>query len=168
MAAAYEDLPFSELPHRPAVTTRRLDSVRALRLRRRDAEDLALMRVDQMERDATVVDFTARLLTGLVRTGNIDALHQALPWTTFLPEAGIDTLISELVATASGAVALDDLAPTALLLTQWRHSAEVYADPALLAILTRDHEGDLSTVPSPGGSPCSPPGSRRPPAASSP
>ncbi|MGW7226331.1 hypothetical protein [Streptomyces cyaneofuscatus] len=154
MTAAYEDVPFSELLHRPAVTTRRLDSVRALRLRRRDAEDLALMRVDQMERDATVVDFTARLLTGLVRTGNIDALHQALPealpWTTFLPEADIDTLISELVATASGAVALENLAPIALLLTQWRHSAEVYADPALLAILTRDHEGDLGPVPAPG------------------
>ncbi|WP_234421976.1 MULTISPECIES: hypothetical protein [unclassified Streptomyces] len=54
------------------------------------------------------------------------------------------------MATASGAVALDNLAPIALLLTQWRHSAEVYADPALLAILTRDHEGDLGPVPAPG------------------
>ncbi|MEW5538372.1 hypothetical protein AB1339_11980 [Streptomyces cyaneofuscatus] len=67
-----------------------------------------------------------------------------------MARSGIDTLISELVTTASGAVALDNPAPIALLLTQWRHSAEVYADPALLAILTRDHEDGLGPVPAPG------------------
>ncbi|MFI9788904.1 hypothetical protein ACIHEI_36145 [Kitasatospora sp. NPDC051984] len=153
MTAAYEDVPFSELLHHPAATTRRLDAVRALRLRRRDAGDLALMRVEQMERDASVVDFTSRLLAGLVRTENVDALRQALPealpWTTFLPAEDIDTLIAELVDTASGAVALDNLAPIALLLAQWRHSAEVYADPALHALLTREPDGDLGPVPVP-------------------
>ncbi|MEU9148276.1 hypothetical protein [Streptomyces sp. NPDC048349] len=67
MPTAYEDVPFSELLHHPAATIRRLDAVRALRLRRRDAGDLALMRIDQRERDASVVDFTSRLLAGLVR-----------------------------------------------------------------------------------------------------
>ncbi|MER8104595.1 hypothetical protein [Kitasatospora sp. NPDC094016] len=154
MTAAYEDVPFSELLHHPAATTRRLDAVRALRLRRRDAGDLALMRVDQMERDATVVDFTSRLLAGLVRTENIAALRQALPealpWSTFLPAEDVDTLLAELVDTARGAVALDNLAPIALLLAQWRHSAEIYADPALYAILTRESEGDLGPAPAPG------------------
>ncbi|MFG2912078.1 hypothetical protein ACGF0D_04150 [Kitasatospora sp. NPDC048298] len=150
MTVAYEDVPFSELLHHPAATTRRLDAVRALRLRRRDAGDLALMRVEQMERDASVVDFTSRLLAGLVRTENVAALRQALPealpWCTFLPEEDIDTLLAELVDTARGAVALDNLAPIALLLTRWKHSAEVHADPALLAILTREPEGDLGPV----------------------
>ena len=154
MTVAYEDVPFSELLHHPAATTRRLDAVRALRLRRCDAGDLALMRIEQMERDATVVDFTSRLLAGLVRTENIDALRQALPealpWITFLPEEDIDVLLTELVDTARGAVALDNLAPIALLLTQWKHNAEIYADPDLLAILTREPEGDLGPVPLPG------------------
>ncbi|MGA5823139.1 hypothetical protein ACPC54_35410 [Kitasatospora sp. NPDC094028] len=153
MPVAYEDVPFSELLHHPAATTRRLDAVRALRLRRRDADDLALMRVDQLERDATVVDFTSRLLAGLVRTGNTavlrQALPEALPWITFLPDEDVDTLLAELVDTARGAVALDNLAPIALLLTQWKHSAEVYADPALHVILTREPEGDLGAVPPP-------------------
>ncbi|MFD7088963.1 hypothetical protein [Streptomyces sp. NPDC056730] len=153
MTAAFEDVSFSELLHHPAATARKLDGARALRLRRRDAGDLALMRVDRMERDASVVDFTSRLLVGLVRTDNIEALRQALPealpWSTFLPAEDMDTLLAELVATARGAVALDNLAPIALLLTQWRHSAEIYADPALLAVVTREPEGDLGPVPVP-------------------
>ncbi|MEV0777250.1 hypothetical protein ACIBLA_22420 [Streptomyces sp. NPDC050433] len=147
MTAAYEYVPFSELLHHPAKTTRRLDSVRALRLRRRDADDLALISVDQLERDSAVVDFTARLLAGLVRTENIAALRSALPdalpWTTFLPPEDVDGLIDDLVRTAQGATALDNLSPIALLLIQWRHTAEVYADPALLGAVTRDPEGDL-------------------------
>ncbi|HXP19483.1 MAG TPA: hypothetical protein VN840_07540 [Streptosporangiaceae bacterium] len=50
MTAAYDDVPFSELLHHPVRTTARLNSVRALRLRRRDAGDLALMRVEQLAR----------------------------------------------------------------------------------------------------------------------
>ncbi|GAA1411507.1 hypothetical protein GCM10009639_63190 [Kitasatospora putterlickiae] len=154
MTAAYEEIPFSELLHRPAATTSRLDAVRALRLRRRDAGDLALMRVDQLEQDTTVVDFTSRLLSGLVRTGNTAALRaalpEALPWVTFLPAEDVDELIGELVDVARGAVALDNLAPIALLLTQWRHTAEVHADPALYAALTREPDGDLGPVPRPG------------------
>ncbi|WP_406318768.1 hypothetical protein OHA77_15260 [Streptosporangium sp. NBC_01639] len=153
MTMAYEDVPFSELLHHPAATTRRLDTVRALRLRRRDAGDLALMRVDQLERDTTVVDFTSRLLAGLVRTENIaalrEALPEALPWSTFLPPEDVDTMLAELVDVARGAVALENLAPIALLLVQWRHSAEIHADPALLALLTREPDGDLGPAPMP-------------------
>ncbi|MFD8694012.1 hypothetical protein [Kitasatospora purpeofusca] len=154
MTAAYEEIPFSELLHRPAATTSRLDAVRALRLRRRDAGDLALMRVDQLEQDRTVIDFTSRLLGGLVRTGNTAALRaalpDALPWVTFLPAEDVDLLIGELVDVARGAVSLDNLAPIAVLLTQWRHTAEVHADPALYAALTQEPEGDLGPAPLPG------------------
>lgn len=146
MTSASEDVPFSELLHHPAATARRLDTVRVLRLRRRDAEDLALMSVEQMEQDASIVDFTTRLLTGLVRTENVgalrDALPDALPWCTFLPADDMETFLGELIATARGAVALDNLAPIAVLLTQWRHTAEVHADPGLLALLTREPEGE--------------------------
>ena len=153
MAAAYEDVPFSELLHHPAATAERLDAVRALRLRRRDAGDLALMRIEQLERDGSVVEFTTRLLAGLVRSENIEMIRgllpDAVPWVAFLPEADVDSFVTELVAVAQGAVALGNLAPVAVLLNQWRHSAEVYADPVLLEILTREPEGDLGPVPAP-------------------
>jgi hypothetical protein len=155
MTATYEDVPFSELLHHPAATAERLDAVRALRLRRRDAGDLALMRIEQLERDESVVDFTARLLAGLVRAENVAVIRQllpdALPWVTFLPEADFDAFVTELVSVAQGATELGNLAPVAVLLTQWRHSAEVFADPVLLEILTREPEGDLGPVPAPPG-----------------
>lgn len=78
-AAAYEDLPFRELLHHPAETTRRLDAVRTLRLRHRDVGDRALAPVEQIERDVAIMGFTSRLLAALVRTENIAALCRALP-----------------------------------------------------------------------------------------
>jgi hypothetical protein len=154
MSQAFEDVPFSELLHHPAATARRLESVRALRLRRRDAGDLALIRAEQLDQDATVLDFTARLLSGLVRTENLAALRSvlpdALPWVVFLPERDTDLLLDELVSTVRGAAALENLTPIAILLTQWRHSAEVYADPALHALVARTPEGDFGRAETPG------------------
>ena len=155
MTAVYEDVPFSELLHHPAATAERLHAVRALRLKRRDAGDLALMRIEQLERDESVVEFTTRLLAGLVRSENVAVIRRllpdALPWVTFLPEPDFDAFVTELVTVAQGAAELGNLAPVAVLLTQWRHSAEVYADPVLLEILTGEPEGDLGRVPAPPG-----------------
>src|SRR6266571_9002621 len=106
MTAVYEDVPFSELLHHPAATAERLDAVRALRLRRRDAGDLALMRIEQLERDESVVEFTTRLLAGLVRSENVGVIRRllpdAVPRVTFLPEADFDAFVTELVAVARG------------------------------------------------------------------
>ncbi|MBH0780962.1 hypothetical protein [Nocardia bovistercoris] len=154
MGAAYDVVPFSDLLHKPAVTTRLLERARAIRLRRRDADDLALMRIAQLDAEGVVVDFTARLLAGLVRNLGIeavrDALPDAVPWVTFLPPADRDQFLVELVEVARGAAALENLGPLATLLSQWRHTAEIHADPELLAILTREPEGDLGAVPRPG------------------
>lgn len=99
--------------------------------------------------------FTARLVAGLVRTGNTAALRQALPdalpWSVFLPEEDFEVMLGELVDTARAAAAPENLAPVALLLAQWRHSAEIYAEPALHTIVTREPEGDLGAVPVPEG-----------------
>lgn len=157
VTAAYEDVPFSELLHHPAATADRLSRVRALRLRRRDASDLALMRIEQLERDRTVIDFAARLMAGLIRSGNAaavrEALPEALPWIAFLPDDDVSELLDELATVARGAADLDNLAPVAVLLAQWRHTAEVHADPALRELITREPEGDFGSVPVPEPSP---------------
>jgi hypothetical protein len=51
-----------------------------------------------------------------------------------------------LVAVAQGAASLSNLSPVAVLLAQWRHTAEVYADPVLLEIFSREPEGDLGAA----------------------
>lgn len=155
MEAAQEEVPFSEFLHRPAAAAERLNAVRALRLRRRGADDLALVRADQVEREAVVIDFTARLLAGLVRTESLEAVRrvlvEALPWVTFLPESDVEQLLSELVTVAQGAASLDNLTPLAVLLAQWRHTAEVYSDPRLLDIISREPEGDFGPISAPTG-----------------
>jgi hypothetical protein len=151
----YEELPFSEFLHRPGAAADRLNVVRALRLRRRDAGDLALMRVEQMERDGVVVDFSARMLASLVRSQPLNVVRQALldalPWATFLPNDDVDQMLTELVAVTQGAASLANLSPVAVLLAQWRHTAEVYADPVLLDLVRREPEGDFGPATAPEG-----------------
>ncbi|MQM28688.1 hypothetical protein GFD30_24460 [Glycomyces sp. NEAU-7082] len=146
-------MPFSEFLHQPAATAARLEDVRSITLRRRGADDLALVRADQTERDATVIDFTSRLLAGLARAGETDAIRrvlpEALPWSTFLPEADRDLLLTELIEVAQGSASLRNLAPIAVLLEQWRHSAEIHADPDLFRQVTARPSGDLGPVPEP-------------------
>jgi hypothetical protein len=153
MGAVYEEVPFSELLHHPAAATARLNAVRVLRLRRRSDGDLLLYRVDQREREDAVVDFTANLLASLIRSGNAALLGQvlpdALPWLKFLPAGDLETFILELVDVTRAAAAIDNLSPVAVLLAQWQHTAEVYADPSLLAAVTRGVEGDFGPVPVP-------------------
>ncbi|MEU6250230.1 hypothetical protein [Glycomyces sp. NPDC047010] len=153
MSALYKELPFSELLHHPAATAALVDVGRAVLLRRRGARDLALVRADQTERDATVIDFTARLLAGLIRAGEVETIRkvlpEALPWSTFLPEGDRDLFLSELIEVAQGSASLRNLEPVTVLLEQWKHSAEVYADPDLHTLLTGEHTGDLGPVPMP-------------------
>jgi hypothetical protein len=47
------------------------------------------------------------------------------------------------VTAAQGAASLANLLPVAVLLTQRRHAAQVYADLVLLGILSRESEGDI-------------------------
>jgi hypothetical protein len=45
---------------------------------------------------------------------------------------------------------LDSSAPVAQLIIAWQHTAEVHADPELLAVLTSDSGEDYGPVPAPG------------------
>ncbi len=154
MSSPLEEVPFTELIQHPTRTTGRLAGTRALRLRRRDAGDLVLMSADRAEQEGEVVDLTARLLAGILReSGGADLIRQVLPtvlpWVRFLPSGAVDELASEFVETTWAAAELNNMAPISQLLAEWRHTAEVYADPELHAILSRAHEGDHGPVPVP-------------------
>jgi len=134
-----ESVPFSELLRQPTETTDRLAHARALRLRRRDAADLVLMSADRADAEAEVIDLTAHLLADVARrdAGLLrEILQTALPWMRFLPAADIDALATEFVATAEAAAAVGNTAPVSQLLVEWRHTAEIHADPDLHRALT--------------------------------
>ncbi|MFY1686750.1 hypothetical protein [Plantactinospora sp. WMMB782] len=151
-AAPLESVPFSELLRQPAETTDRLTRTRAVRLRRRDAADLVLMSADRADAEAEVVDVTARLLAGIARRKPElvrEVLPTALPWVRFLPAHDIDEMADEFVAVTEAAAAIGNTAAVSQLLIEWRHTAEIHADPDLHRALTGQELADFGPAPRP-------------------
>ncbi|MEU0547241.1 hypothetical protein [Micromonospora sp. NPDC005979] len=147
-----ESVPFSELLRQPAETTERLTRARAVRLRRRDAADLVLMSADRAAAEGEVVDLTARLLASVVRRDPTlvrEALPTVLPWVRFLPPEDREQMAIEFVETAEAAAAVGNTAALSQLLSEWRHSAEIHADPDLHRVLAAPSFDDFGAVPRP-------------------
>ncbi|WP_422737470.1 hypothetical protein ACN263_29480 [Micromonospora sp. WMMD729] len=145
-------MPFSELLRQPAETAERLSHARAVRLRRRDAADLVLMSADRATAEGEVVDLTARLLASVVRRDPTlvrEALPTVLPWVRFLPPEDREQMATEFLEVAEAAAAVGNTAAISQLLTEWRHSAEVHADPDLHRVLAAPGSDDFGAVPRP-------------------
>ena len=141
-----ESVPFSELLRQPSETAERLSRARAVRLRRRDAADLVLMSADRAAAEGEVVDLTARLLASVVRRGPTlvrEALPSVLPWVRFLPPEDREQMANQFVATAEAAAAVGNTAAVSQLLTEWRHTAEIHADPDLHRVLAAPSSDDF-------------------------
>lgn len=150
--ASSVSVPFSELLRQPTETTGRLAQVRSMRLSRRGAEDLVLMYADRAEAESQAIDATSRMLAHLahLHPGLISGLlPNVLPWARFLPAHDLEEFAAEFVAVAEAAGSTGNLAPLAQLITEWRHTAEVQADPDLHRALTRTDLVDHGPVPVP-------------------
>ncbi|MET7468624.1 hypothetical protein ACFYON_02405 [Micromonospora sp. NPDC005686] len=154
MSMPLESVPFSELLRQPAETAERLARTRALRLRRRDAADLVLMSAERAEAEGEVVDLTARLLAGLARRDPAlvrETLPTVLPWMRFLPPGDVEQMTDEFIDTATAAAAVGSTAAVSQLLAEWRHTAEVHADPDLHRVLAAPSSDDFGPVARPAG-----------------
>lgn len=148
------EAPFSDLVNKPRDTVAALLQARGrlVRLRRRDAEDLVLTTAARYEQDHEVVSAATRLAVALTRHGEsgrallLEVLPEVFPWVRFLPADDVRQFLDELVGTLQAVEDLDSAAPVAQLITEWRHTAEVHADPELLAILSQDGD-DYGPVP---------------------
>lgn len=146
---------FSELVNKNKQTLARLQESPRLLLHRRDGEDLVLTTAARAEQDQTVVSAATRMLAAIARRepGKVelllDILPDAFPWVRFLPDPDIHAFAVELVDTMRAADSIDNSAPIAQMLVAWQHTAEVYADPDLLAALTRAHDADYGQAPDP-------------------
>ncbi len=149
---------FSELIQRPTATVDRMRHARdqGIRLTRRGDEDLYLTTARRAEQAAEVVDYTTRMFMALMKSDPtaVELLTrvfpEAFPWVRFLPEEDVRAFLVELIEVSRAAVELDSVAPIAQVITEWKHTAEVWADPQLAAALLRPSTGeDFGPVPEP-------------------
>jgi hypothetical protein len=153
-----QEVNFSDLLQRPNETVEKLKASRhrALRVHRRGSEDdLVLTTADRAAEEHDVVDLAVRVLRAVMsdpvlRSHTLlDILPRIFPWSMFLPPDARIAFAQELVDTMEASSDLGVSAPVLTLITQWRNTAEVYADPELLAILRSPRGGDFGPVPKP-------------------
>jgi len=154
---AMEDVTWSDLLQQPRDTVAKLEKgrERALRVHRRDGEDLVLTTATRAIQDHEMVDIAGRLLIAVMNDPALRARHmldllpKVFPWVRFLPEADKIEFIQEFVDVMAASEELATPAPVLQLVAEWRHTAEVHADPELAAVLRRGVEDDLGSVPAP-------------------
>lgn len=131
--------PFSELLREPKSVVRDLDEGDVL-LRRRGAPALRLTLVDRDDQRADAYALVGRALRNLAVHAPAalgEALVDEFPWTSFLPKADRAAFIDEFTRTVVAAAELDNFAPLARLVEEWRATAEIHADPKLARRLRR-------------------------------
>ncbi len=154
---ATDETAFSELLQHPSDTIARLREARhrALRLRRRGSDDLILTLADRAEQDAEVVTIATRVLAAVLRNpvvrsqAGLDMLRDVFPWVRFLPAEDLQEFVTELVEVFTASAEFDNPAPVVQMVTEWRSTAEVYADPELAERLGRATSNDHGPVPAP-------------------
>jgi len=131
---------------------------RALRVHRRGSEDdLVLSTADRVAEEHEVAEVTVRMLRAVMSNPVVrslyllDILPQVFPWVTFLPSEDRIGFAQELIDVMDASSELGVSAPVLTLIAQWRNTADVWADPELLAILRSPREDDLGPVPRPAG-----------------
>ncbi|MGW6099811.1 hypothetical protein ACWFRK_37005 [Streptomyces sp. NPDC055157] len=142
----------SDLLNNPKATLAALRGARRIVLRRRGDEDLVLTTAARAEQDHEVMGATIRMFVEMMRTPAgrslvLDVLPAAFPWVRCLPAHDVREFSVELVGSLGAATELDSTAAVAQLITEWRRTAEVHADPELSAALTTDCGEDFGSVP---------------------
>lgn len=133
-----------------------LDEVeqRDIVLQRRDGEDLFLA-LSSRERG---IRESLGVLAGFVRAGLHDEsarsgvvkwLADDLPWTSFLPEDDRERFLVDFARTSAACVDADTYEPLVRALDGWKATAEAYANPEVLKLLTPAHRGSSVPVPRP-------------------
>jgi hypothetical protein len=129
----------SDLLQRPTATLERLKGKASrLLIHRRDGEDLVVTTASRYAQEREVLAAATKMFRFLVRTDletAADLMLEVFPWVRFLPPADGQAFVSEFVKVLHASEDLDNLAPAWQLIVEWKHTAEVFADPELLAVL---------------------------------
>ena len=138
---------FSDLSNKPVETVKKLQHSpsRSLRVHRRGGEeDLVLTTASHAAEVTETASATTKLFLALMRENDqtrtlaTEVVPTAFPWVRFLPKQDLQAFVVELVDTLEASDSLENWTPVAHLITEWRHTAEVHADPELRASLQSD------------------------------
>jgi hypothetical protein len=150
------DVTLSDLLNKPKATLARLARNRRLVLHRRDDEDLVLTTAERAAQDSAALSTTSRLFTEMMRRDPavlslaVEALPAVFPWVRHLPDDARREFAAEWLEMLRAAVDMDNNAALEGMIAAWRSTAEIYSDPELYAILTREHDDtDYGPVPPP-------------------
>jgi hypothetical protein len=157
MTALPAEATLSDLLNKPKATLARLAGSRRLVLHRRDAEDLVITTAERAAADNAVVRDTTRLFREMVRkdpmvmTLAVQVLPAVFPWVRHLPEDSRQEFAAEWLDALNAAGELDNTAAVETLVAAWKYTAEIYSDPELLALATREYDeiDDYGPVPPP-------------------
>lgn len=127
-----------------------------VRVRRRDGVPLLLVREDSATSAADGAMSAARALrNALAHLSGEDAaevLVDEFPWADLLPAEDRLQFVSDFVRAVGASAELGRWAVLAQVLVEWKATAAVHSDPALVAELGRPLDDDLGPVPAPAGS----------------
>ena len=115
-------------------------------LQRRDGEDLYLALRSRERGIRESLGVLARVVRAALhdeRTQSAVAqwLAEELPWTSFLPEEDREEFLADFARTAAASVDAEVYEPLIRALEGWKATAEAYANPAVLSLLTKKHRG---------------------------
>ncbi len=121
-------------------------------LRRRNAPTLRLSRADREEDRSEAISALTRLLRNLATHSPVAlnaAVEDAFAWTWFLPQPDREVFVEELTRMLLGAAAVGSYYPVTQLISEWKATAEIHADPGLASRLGKPLEASGDTVPTP-------------------
>jgi hypothetical protein len=142
---------FSDLSRNPRAVAERARRLGRLRVTHRDAPDFYLTEADREdERDENLVT-ASRLFAALARSepgarAVASALAEVFPWTRHLQAAERHDFAEELIAALSDAAELAIDRTAHEVVTGWRATARIKADPGHYAQALEPTEGDFGSV----------------------
>jgi 6-pyruvoyl-tetrahydropterin synthase len=138
---------FSELSKNSKRVADTVDHAQRVHVSRRDGEDLYLTTERHDRQREETADVTARLFAALISSDEgartvLLALPAVFPWTRHLSAEEVREFVVDLVDATHDAVDLDVHATLHRVITEWRATAKILADPELTAQLTLALPGD--------------------------
>jgi hypothetical protein len=82
----------------------------------------------------------------------VDTLVEEFPWMDLLPAAERGRFVADFVRAVGASAELGRWSVLAQVLVEWKATAAIHADPALVTELTSPLDDDLGPVPAPDGS----------------